>query len=95
MTEKLVRYIFLFEGCIVAFTGAGLGLFLGLSLSFIQQEFGIVTMGMQSAVIDSYPVKIEALDIVFSVVAISVITILASIQPALKASKSFSTKTLQ
>ena len=94
-TKSLVRRIFLLEGCIVAFSGAGLGLFLGLSLSFIQQEFGIISMGMQSAVIDSYPVKIEVTDILSSVIAIIVITLLASIQPANRASKSFSIKTLQ
>jgi len=94
-TSKLIRKIFLFEGCIVAFSGAGLGLALGLALSFIQQEFGIITMGMQSAVINSYPVKIEFGDIAISVFAIILITILASIQPAIKASKSFSIEILQ
>ena len=94
-TKSLVRRIFLLEGSLVAFSGAGLGLFLGLSLSFIQQEFGIISMGMQSAVIDSYPVKIEVTDILSSVIAIIVITLLASIQPANRASKSFSIKTLQ
>lgn len=92
---KLVRNIFLMEGCIVAFTGAGLGLVLGLGISLLQQEFGIISMGMQSAVIDSYPVKIQIGDVAVSVVAIIIITILASIQPATKASKSFSLKTLQ
>lgn len=94
-SSKLVRSIFLMEGCIVAFTGAGLGLILGLGISLLQQEFGIISMGMQSAVIDSYPVKIEIGDIIISVMAIIVITVLASIQPATKASKSFSLKTLQ
>lgn len=94
-SSKLVRNIFLTEGCIVAFSGAGLGLILGLGISFLQQEFGIISMGMQSAVIDSYPVKIEVMDVLVSVLAIIIITVLASIQPANKASNSFSIKTLQ
>lgn len=94
-TKKLIRNIFLLEGCIVAFSGAGIGLILGLGVSWIQQEFGLISMGMQSAVIDSYPVKIEFVDITITVFAIIVITILASIQPAAKASNSFSLKTLQ
>ncbi len=94
-SKLLIRKIFLFEGCIVAFSGAGSGLFLGLMLSLLQEKFGVISMGMQSAVIDSYPVKIELGDVILSVFAIVVITILASIQPALKATGSFTTKTLQ
>ena len=94
-SKKLVRNIFLIEGCIVAFSGAGLGLFFGLGFSLLQQEFGIITMGMQSAVNDSYPIKIAFGDVLISVFAIVLITLLASIQPATKASQSFSLKTLQ
>lgn len=93
--QKLIRNVFLLEGCIVAFTGAGIGLFLGLGISLLQQQFGIVGMGMQSAIMNSYPVKIELTDVGFTVIAIVVITILASIQPALKASKSFNITSLQ
>ncbi len=45
-TRGLITKIFLLEGCIVAFTGAFTGLLLGLLVSFVQQEFGLVTMGM-------------------------------------------------
>ncbi|SNS42031.1 lipoprotein-releasing system permease protein [Ekhidna lutea] len=94
-STKLIRNIFLYEGSIVAFSGAGVGLILGISLSLLQQHFGLVGMGMDTAVINSYPVKIEVTDILLTVIAVILITILASIQPAIKASKSFSTQTLQ
>lgn len=94
-STKLIRNIFLYEGCIVAFSGATIGLILGITISLIQQHYGIIGMGMNSAVINSYPVKIEVIDVILTVIAIVTITILASIQPAVKASKSFSTHTLQ
>ncbi len=94
-SQRLIRTIFLYEGCIVAFTGAGLGLLLGLGISWLQQEFGLIGMGMQSAVVNSYPVKIEFKDVVVTVLAIISITVLVSIQPAIKAGKSFSMKMLQ
>lgn len=94
-SSKLIRNIFLYEGCIVAFTGALVGLILGISLSLLQQNYGLIGMGMNSAVMNSYPVKIEAMDVFLTILAIVIITILASIQPALKAGKSFSTHTLQ
>ncbi|MEO9871664.1 FtsX-like permease family protein [Ekhidna sp.] len=92
---KLIRNIFLYEGCIVAFSGALIGLILGIGISLVQQEFGLIGMGMGSAVINSYPVKIEVLDVALAILAIIIITIIASIQPAIKASRSFSTHTLQ
>ncbi|MEP0986422.1 FtsX-like permease family protein [Ekhidna sp.] len=94
-STNLIRNIFLYEGCIVAFTGAGVGLFLGIGISLIQQHFGLIGMGMDSAVLNSYPVEIIISDVIFSVIAIIIITILASIKPAIKASKSFSIQTLQ
>ena len=94
-SEKLIKNIFLYEGCMIAFSGALVGLILGISLSLLQQYFGLVGMGMDSAVMNSYPVKIEFLDVLFTVISIIIITIIASIKPAKKASKSFSTHTLQ
>lgn len=93
-TQGLVRNIFLLEGCIIAFSGAIVGLFLGLSISFLQQEFGLVGMGIQSAVMSSYPVEISGLDVLFATLAIVTITLLASLQPAIKASKSYAISSL-
>ncbi len=94
-SPKLIKNIFLVEGCLIAFSGAAVGLVLGVGLSLLQQHFGLVGMGMDSAVMNSYPVKIEILDVLLTVVAIITITLIASIKPALKASKSFTTHTLQ
>lgn len=92
---KLIRNIFLFEGCIVAFTGALIGLILGVTLSLLQQHYGLVGMGMNSAVMNSYPIKVELGDVILTVLVIIIITLLASIQPAIKAGKSFSINILQ
>lgn len=93
-SSNLIRRIFLFEGYIIAFTGAIIGLFLGLSVSFLQQEFGFIGMGMDSAIVNSYPIKVEWIDVIMTATAIILITILASIKPAIKASKSFSPHSL-
>jgi lipoprotein-releasing system permease protein len=92
---KLIRSIFLFEGCIIAFTGAAIGLTIGLLISYTQQRFGLVGMGVESAVISSYPVKVILSDIIYAILAIIIITVLVSIQPSIRAAKTFSTETLQ
>ena len=94
-STRLVQSIFLYEGCIVAYTGAAIGLVLGVVLSLLQEKFGLISMGMDSAIVNAYPVEIVFVDVLYTVIAIIVITLLASIKPAIKAGKSFSTHTLQ
>ena len=85
--KGLIRTIFLSEGAIISFIGAFLGLFLGLVICLIQQNFGIVSMGMQTAVIDAYPVKMQFPDFLYTGLSIITITILASYRPAIIASR--------
>lgn len=92
---KLIRNIFLIEGCIVAFTGAFTGLGLGLLVSYVQQNYGLVTMGMETAIIDAYPIKVEWYDVMYTVLAIVIITIVTAIQPAINASKNITLTELQ
>ncbi len=94
-SSNLIQRIFLFEGGIIALSGASLGMVLGLAISLLQQEFGFISMGMDSAVVPSYPVKVELPDVIATALITIIVTILASIQPAKKASRSFSTQTLQ
>ena len=94
-SSKLIRNIFLYEGCIVAFSGALVGLILGLGISYFQQTFGVISMGMQTSILDAYPVKILPGDVFYTVLCIIVITIITSIQPALKASKNIELHQLQ
>ena len=92
---KFIRNIFLLEGCIVAFTGAFIGLVLGLGISFAQQTFGFVSMGIQTAIHDAYPVKVEFMDVIYTVLCIVLITLLTSVQPAIKATQKIDLHHLQ
>jgi lipoprotein-releasing system permease protein len=86
-TKGLVKNIFLAEGLVISFVGVAQGLVMGIGICFIQMRFGIVSLGMQYATVDAYPVKIISLDIFLSVLGIFLITFLASILPATKAQK--------
>ena len=85
--NNLIRGVFLKEGAIISFSGAIIGLVLGFILVLLQQEFGFISMGMQTSVINYYPVKMEFLDFVWTSLCIILITIMASIRPALMATK--------
>ena len=79
----------------MAFTGAFTGLALGLLISYVQQEFGLIGMGMETAIMNAYPVKIEWLDIFFTILCIVFITLVTAIQPAINASKNIALNELQ
>ncbi|WP_035565165.1 ABC transporter permease [Hymenobacter sp. IS2118] len=85
--QKMVRNTFLLVGAIVAFVGAAVGLVVGVSLCWLQQYFGFVSMGMATSVVDAYPVKMQLSDLIFTCASIIIITLAVSIRPALNASK--------
>lgn len=78
----LVRRIFLYEGAIIAFSGALLGLLSGIAIVLIQDEWGLVSMGMQTAVESAYPVQLMWTDLLFTAISTTFITLLASFHPA-------------
>jgi lipoprotein-releasing system permease protein len=87
-SEGFVKRIFFSEGALVAFAGASTGLVLGLSICIAQQLTGFVSMGMETAVVNAYPVRIHWQDLVAVVVTLVSITLLASFFPAQRAAKS-------
>ncbi|WP_046245910.1 ABC transporter permease [Hymenobacter terrenus] len=86
-TETIVRRTFLMVGAIVALVGAVVGLVVGVTLCWFQKQFGFVSMGMATSVVDAYPVKMQLSDLVFTCLSIIIITLTVSIRPALNASK--------
>jgi lipoprotein-releasing system permease protein len=90
----LIRNIFLAEGSLIAAFGAGLGLILGGVFCWLQMEFGIISMGMETSITQGYPIKVKATDFIAIILTVSVITILISIRPALLASKVIDNNTL-
>lgn len=86
-TASTIQRIFLLEGSLVAFTGAFIGLILGIIVCWFQQTYGLVSMGMVSSVVDAYPVKMEWPDFVITAVTVISITILVSFIPAQRASR--------
>ena len=85
--KKLIKSIFLSEGALISFIGAFLGLILGLLICLVQQQFGLVSMGMETAVIDAYPVKMQFFDFLYTGLSIIAITLLASYRPAIIATR--------
>jgi lipoprotein-releasing system permease protein len=86
-SPRTVRNIFLFEGALIALSGAITGILLGAAICWLQQNFALISMGMENAVMEGYPVQMHASDFVATLVAVSLITFMVSIRPAVLASR--------
>ncbi|HLZ17144.1 MAG TPA: FtsX-like permease family protein [Cyclobacteriaceae bacterium] len=89
-----IKRIFLSEGALIAFAGAAFGLVLGGLICWAQDRFGIVGMGMNNAIVSSYPVKMKVVDFAAVSTVIVAITLLISFYPAKLASRSYSIEQL-
>lgn len=64
--DQLISRIFLFEGRLISLFGAVIGIIIGLLLCFLQERFGLISLGGGSGsfVVDAYPVSVHATDII-------------------------------
>lgn len=60
-TDSQITRIFLFEGRMISVIGAVTGILLGLLLCWLQQTYGLVSLGQSSGsfVVDAYPVSVH------------------------------------
>jgi len=86
-SRKFIRKVFLNIGVLIAVIGAIIGLILGFLTCFAQQQFGLVSMGMETSVVEAYPVKMQLSDFVFAAITILIITFSISYRPASAASR--------
>jgi lipoprotein-releasing system permease protein len=81
--QSLIRRIFLFEGMLVSFIGAVVGLFFGAVICWLQMRFGFVRLGGEdsSFVVSAYPVWMKFSDFLLVFLTVMIIGFLASLYP--------------
>lgn len=79
--NRLITRIFLFEGCLISFIGALVGIVLGLTLCLLQQEFGFIPLGSGDSagafVVDAYPVSVHFTDILLVLSTVLLVSFLS------------------
>jgi len=85
--QKTVKAIFLAEGFFIGVSGAFIGLLLGFLVCVAQQMFGFISLGVNTSILNAYPVSLRWEDFVAVGASTFLITLIASIAPAIKASK--------
>ena len=63
LTLNSIRKVFNYKGMLGVFFGGLIGIVVGFSLAYFQQEFGLIKMGEGSFVINTYPVQILLSDL--------------------------------
>lgn len=89
-TPARIRNIFLAEGALISFVGAVVGLVFGGVLCYLQQTVGLVSMGMENAIVAHYPVELRATDFLLTILVITLVSALVSFRPAVLASRAYS-----
>ncbi len=81
--NSLIQRIFLIEGCLISGFGAIVGIVLGVALCWVQQEYGLLSMGNGAGmfIVDAYPVKLILTDVISVVLAVSLIGYLTALYP--------------
>ncbi|GAA0892468.1 FtsX-like permease family protein [Fulvivirga kasyanovii] len=85
--NRLIKSIFVSEGAIISLGGAAMGLVLGGLICWLQQTFGIVSMGMETSVMENYPVEMKVTDFVYTSLSLIFITLIISYRPAVIATR--------
>lgn len=74
-TDGQVCDIFMLEGRMISLAGAAVGLLLGLALCWLQQKFGLISMGSSagSFIVEAYPVSVHVGDLVIVFLTVLVV----------------------
>jgi lipoprotein-releasing system permease protein len=92
--STLLKKVFVTEGLLIAAIGTCAGLLFGAGIVLLQQQFSLISMGMNSSVVDGYPVKLAFFDFVYVFLAMSAVTIFISSKPASLAARFASVQNL-
>ncbi|MBR4571908.1 MAG: ABC transporter permease [Prevotella sp.] len=87
--DSLIRRIFILEGWLISIIGATVGVLLGLLICWIQQQYGIVSLGSSAGafIIDAYPVSVHYSDVALVFITVIIVGFLSVLYPAKKTTK--------
>lgn len=78
--NALIRRIFVIEGWLISGVGAAVGIAVGILLCWLQQRYGLITLGDGSDlyVVDAYPVRLVWTDVLWTLLCVGAIGLLVS-----------------
>lgn len=86
MSPAAIKKIFRLQGFYIGVIGCGLGGILGLLLTWLQHEYGLLKLS-SAFILDAYPVAVVPLDLFIVLAGSMLLCVVASWYPAVRASK--------
>jgi lipoprotein-releasing system permease protein len=86
-SNQQIRNIFIAEGGLIALFGAVTGLVLGGLFCWLQLNFGVISMGMETSITQGYPIQVKLSDFIAVLFVVIVVTFSISAYPAKLASR--------
>ena len=81
--KTTIRNAFVLQGALIGIIGTTLGISLGVLISYVQQETGLVKINLPNSLINAYPVKINISDLTSITLIVLIISTVASIFPSI------------
>ena len=82
-----IRRVFLVQGIVIGLVGTALGTAIGLAIGWAENKWHLIGLDPQVYFIDHLPVRIEAFDVTWIILASMGIATLATLWPARQAAK--------
>lgn len=88
-SQRQIRRIFITEGWLISLCGAISGLVLGLVLCFVQENFGLVKLGVSEGnfIVNAYPVSVEWTDVLLVLLTVVAVGFVSALIPVKKSTK--------
>lgn len=87
LDKRGIFRIFMVEGSMVSLLGVVSGIILGVILCWLQAEFGFISMGSGTYIVNAYPVDVHITDILIIFVTVILLGVAASAYPAKTSTK--------
>lgn len=78
-----IRNIFINQGLIIGISSVVIGSFLGVSLTLLQQHFGLIQIQMTSSILTAYPVSLLLGDLIVISGMVMLVSLIASLFPGI------------
>ena len=87
-SDSFIRRVFLWAGVIIGGLSVSIGMFIAFVFGILQQNFGLVKLsGGDSFLVEAYPLQLQGGDFLLIFITVMVLSVLAALYPALKASQ--------
>lgn len=86
-TPKTIQRIFIWEGLLIGLSGSVAGMAIASLFTWLQQRFGLISIGTQTSLLDAYPIKGLWSDYIYVGIGVFIATLIASYRPAVLATK--------